>query len=133
MIKLLKNMRRSEVLTALLCAVLIIGQIYFDLALPDYMTELTLLIKTAGSTTSQITVVGLKMLGCTLASAVLAIMCGYLSAQTASGFSYTLREKIFNRVSDIGKAEMQDLSVPSLITRTTNDVNQIQMIVSMGL
>ena len=101
MIKLLKNMRRSEVLTALMCAVLIIGQIYFDLALPDYMTELTLLIKTAGSTTSQITVVGLKMLGCTLASAVLAIMCGYLSAQTASGFSYTLREKIFNRVSDI--------------------------------
>ena len=77
--------------------------------------------------------VGLKMLACTLASAALAIACGYLSAQTASGFSYTLRERIFNRVTDIGKAEMQDISVPSLITRTTNDVNQIQMIVSMGL
>ena len=133
MIKLLKNMRKREVLTALLCAVLVVGQVYFDLRLPDFMSELTLLIKSGGDTTGDIVTVGLKMLACTLASAALAIACGYLSAQTASGFSYTLRERIFNRVTDIGKAEMQDISVPSLITRTTNDVNQIQMIVSMGL
>ena len=94
---------------------------------------MTLLIKSGGDATGDIVTVGLKMLACTLASAALAIACGYLSAQTASGFSYTLRERIFNRVTDIGKAEMQDISVPSLITRTTNDVNQIQMIVSMGL
>ena len=133
MIKLLKNMRKREVLTALLCAVLVVGQVYFDLRLPDFMSELTLLIKSGGDATGNIVTVGLKMLACTLASAALAIACGYLSAQTASGFSYTLRERIFNRVTDIGKAEMQDISVPSLITRTTNDVNQIQMIVSMGL
>ena len=133
MIKLLKNMRKREVLTALLCAVLVVGQVYFDLRLPDFMSELTLLIKSGGDATGDIVTVGLKMLACTLASAALAIACGYLSAQTASGFSYTLRERIFNRVTDIGKAEMQDISVPSLITRTTNDVNQIQMIVSMGL
>ena len=133
MIKLLKNMRKREVLTALLCAVLVVGQVYFDLRLPDFMSELTLLIKSGGDATGDIVTVGLKMLACTLASAALAIACGYLSAQTASGFSYTLREMIFNRVTDIGKAEMQDISVPSLITRTTNDVNQIQMIVSMGL
>ena len=133
MIKLLKNMRKREVLTALLCAVLVVGQVYFDLRLPDFMSELTLLIKSGGDATGDIVTVGLKMLACTLASAALAIACGYLSAQTASGFSYTLRERVFNRVTDIGKAEMQDLSVPSLITRTTNDVNQIQMIVSMGL
>ena len=133
MIKLLKNMRKREVLTALLCAVLVVGQVYFDLRLPDFMSELTLLIKSGGDATGDIVTVGLKMLVCTLASAALAIACGYLSAQTASGFSYTLRERIFNRVTDIGKAEMQDISVPSLITRTTNDVNQIQMIVSMGL
>ena len=126
-------MRKREVLTALLCAVLVVGQVYFDLRLPDFMSELTLLIKSGGDTTGDIVTVGLKMLACTLASAALAIACGYLSAQTASGFSYTLRERIFNRVTDIGKAEMQDISVPSLITRTTNDVNQIQMIVSMGL
>ena len=133
MIKLLKNMRKREVLTALLCGVLVVGQVYFDLRLPDFMSELTLLIKSGGDATGDIVTVGLKMLACTLASAALAIACGYLSAQTASGFSYTLRERIFNRVTDIGKAEMQDISVPSLITRTTNDVNQIQMIVSMGL
>ena len=133
MIKVLKNMRKREVLTALLCAVLVVGQVYFDLRLPDFMSELTLLIKSGGDATGDIVTVGLKMLACTLASAALAIACGYLSAQTASGFSYTLRERIFNRVTDIGKAEMQDISVPSLITRTTNDVNQIQMIVSMGL
>ena len=133
MIKLLKNMRKREVLTALLCAVLVVGQVYFDLRLPDFMSELTLLIKSGGDATGDIVTVGLKMRACTLASAALAIACGYLSAQTASGFSYTLRERIFNRVTDIGKAEMQDISVPSLITRTTNDVNQIQMIVSMGL
>lgn len=126
-------MRKREVLTALLCAVLVVGQVYFDLRLPDFMSELTLLIKSGGDATGDIVTVGLKMLACTLASAALAITCGYLSAQTASGFSYTLRERIFNRVTDIGKAEMQDISVPSLITRTTNDVNQIQMIVSMGL
>ena len=126
-------MRKREVLTALLCAVLVVGQVYFDLRLPDFMSELTLLIKSGGDATGDIVSVGLKMLACTLASAALAIACGYLSAQTASGFSYTLRERIFNRVTDIGKAEMQDISVPSLITRTTNDVNQIQMIVSMGL
>lgn len=126
-------MRKREVLTALLCAVLVVGQVYFDLRLPDFMSELTLLIKSVGDATGDIVTVGLKMLACTLASAALAIACGYLSAQTASGFSYTLRERIFNRVTDIGKAEMQDISVPSLITRTTNDVNQIQMIVSMGL
>ena len=126
-------MRKREVLTALLCAVLVVGQVYFDLRLPDFMSELTLLIKSGGDATGDIVTVGLKMLACTLASAALAIACGYLSAQTASGFSYTLRERIFNRVTDIGKAEMQDISVSSLITRTTNDVNQIQMIVSMGL
>ena len=126
-------MRKREVLTALLCAVLVVGQVYFDLRLPDFMSELTLLIKSGGDATGDIVTVGLKMLACTLASAALAIACGYLSAQTASGFSDTLRERIFNRVTDIGKAEMQDISVPSLITRTTNDVNQIQMIVSMGL
>lgn len=126
-------MRKREVLTALSCAVLVVGQVYFDLRLPDFMSELTLLIKSGGDATGDIVTVGLKMLACTLASAALAIACGYLSAQTASGFSYTLRERIFNRVTDIGKAEMQDISVPSLITRTTNDVNQIQMIVSMGL
>lgn len=133
MIKLLKKMGKREVLMAVLCALLVLGQVYFDLMLPDYMTDLTMMLNTAGSETSDILNVGLKMLGCTLASAALAIVCGYLSAKTASGFSYTIREKLFNHVMDMGSEEMQDFSIPSLITRTTNDITQIQMIVSMGL
>ena len=133
MIKLLKKMGKREVLMAVLCALLVLGQVYFGLTLPDYMTDLTMMLNTAGSETSDILNVGLKMLGCTLASAALAIVCGYLSAKTASGFSYTIREKLFNHVMDMGSEEMQDFSIPSLITRTTNDITQIQMIVSMGL
>lgn len=133
MIKLLKKMGKREVLMAVLCALLVLGQVYFDLTLPDYMTDLTMMLNTAGSETSDILNVGLKMLGCTLASAALAIGCGYLSSKTASGFSYTVREKLFNHVMDMGSEEMQDFSIPSLITRTTNDITQIQMIVSMGL
>lgn len=133
MIKLLKKMAKREVLMAVLCTILVLGQVYFDLTLPDYMTDLTMMLNTAGSETSDILNVGLKMLGCTLASAALAIGCGYLSAKTASGFSYTVREKLFNHVMDMGSEEMQDFSIPSLITRTTNDITQIQMIISMGL
>ena len=132
MLKLLKNMRRKEKEMALLCLVFVVVQIYFDLRLPDYMTELTMLIKTSG-TTADIAAVGLKMLGCTAASAVLAIACGFLAAKTASGFSFAVREKLFRHVMDIGSEEMRDFSIPSLITRTTNDITQIQMIIAMGL
>ena len=132
MLKLIKNMRRKEKEMALLCLVFVVVQIYFDLRLPDYMTELTMLIKTSG-TTADIAAVGLKMLGCTAASAALAIACGFLAAKTASGFSFAVREKLFRHVMDIGSEEMQDFSIPSLITRTTNDITQIQMIIAMGL
>ena len=133
MIKLLKRMRRREALMALLCAVLVVGQVYFDLKLPDYMTQLTTLIKTPGSVTADILSVGGQMLLCTLASAVLAVACGYLAAKTASGFSFSIRADLFHHVMNAGSEEMQSFSVPSLITRTTNDITQIQMIVAMGL
>lgn len=132
MIKLLKNMRRREKLMALVCLVFVVCQVYFDLRLPDYMTELTVLIKTSG-TTADIVNIGLKMLGCTAVSALLAVACGYLASKTASGLSFAVREKLFHHVMDIGSEEMQDFSIPSLITRTTNDITQIQMIVAMGL
>ena len=133
MFELLKKMKRKEWLTAGLCAILVLGQIYFDLRLPDYMSDLTVLIKTPGSAMSDIWQTGLEMLGCTLASALLAVICGYLAAQTAAGFSYTIREKVFNQVADFGQYEMQQFSVPSLINRTTNDITQIQMFITMGL
>ena len=115
MLKLLKNMRRKEVLMVLLCTVLVAVQVYFDLRLPDYMTDLTTLIKTSGAT-ADILSVGVKMLGCTLASAVLAVGCGYLAAKAASGFSFTVREKLFRHVMDIGSEEMQEAA--ELYTQT---------------
>lgn len=132
MIKLLKHMRPREKWMALLCLGFVVVQIYFDLRLPDYMTELTVLINTSG-TTADIANVGFKMLGCTAASAAMAIACGFLAARTASGFSFVVREKLFHHVMDMGSEEMQAFSVPSLITRTTNDITQIQMILAMGL
>ncbi len=133
MLKLLKKLRRKEWLMALLCAVLVLGQIYFDLRLPDYMSNLTVLINSPDSTMSDILNTGAEMLGCTLASAVLCVICGFLTAKVAAGFGYSVREAVFNKIADFGQQEMMSFSVPSLINRTTNDITQIQMLVAMGL
>ncbi len=133
MLKLIRKMRRSDVLMALVCSVLVLGQIYFDLELPDYMSDLTVLIETPGSTMSDILHTGLEMLGCTLASAALCILCGYLTAKVAAGFALTTRERVFNKIADFGQHEMMSFSVPSLINRTTNDITQVQMVIAMGL
>lgn len=133
MLKLLKRMRKREVLMCISCAILIVGQIYFDLKLPEYMSELTVLIQTGTNAMSTIWKTGLEMLVCVLSSAALCIACGYLTARTGSGFTFTLREDLFSHVLGLGQAEMHKFSVPSLITRTTNDINQIQMVISMGL
>lgn len=133
MIKLLRRLRSREIWMCVICAAFILGQIYFDLLLPDYMSELTVLIQTPGSEASSIWATGFEMLGCVLASAVLCIVCGYLSARAAAGFSYSVREDLFHHVAGLGQEEMLRFSVPSLITRTTNDITQIQMVISMGL
>ena len=133
MIELLKKMRRKEWLMAGLCALLVLGQIYFDLRLPDYMSNLTVLIKSPDSTMSDILRTGVEMLGCTLASAVLCIICGFLTAKVAAGFGFSIRENVFNKIADFGQQEMMSFSVPSLINRTTNDITQVQTLVAMGL
>lgn len=133
MIKLLKKMRRREWLMAGLCALLVLGQIYFDLSLPDCMSNLTVLIKTPGSTMADILRTGAQMLGCTLASAVLCVICGYLTAKVAAGFGFSVREAVFNKIADFGQQEMMAFSVPSLINRTTNDITQVQTLAAMGL
>ena len=126
MLKLLQNLRRREWTMAAVCAVLILGQIYFDLSLPDYMSNLTVLIKTPGSTMGDILNTGLEMLGCTLASAVLCVICGYLTAKVAAGFSFSIREAVFHKIADFGQQEMDAFSTASLITRSTNDIQQVQ-------
>ena len=133
MLKLIGRLRRNDILMALLCSLLVLGQIYFDLELPDYMSDLTVLIETPGSTMGYILHTGLEMLGCTLASAVLCVICGYLTAKVAAGFALTIRERVFNKIADFGQHEMMSFSVPSLINRTTNDITQVQMVIAMGL
>ena len=133
MLKLLKYMKNRERWMVLGCIALIIGQIYFDLTMPDYMSDLTVLINTPGSEMADILTVGAKMLGCTLASAALAIACGFLTSRISAGYSFAVREKLFSHVMMLGKAETSKFSIPSLITRTTNDITKLQMIVVMGL
>lgn len=133
MIKLLKKIKGKEWILAAICFGLILGQIYFDLTMPEYMSQLTILIQTPGSDASEIWNVGMQMLGCALASLALTIICGYFVAQIAAGFSKTLRDELFEKISDFGKEEMEQFSVPSLIVRTTEDVRQVQMLLAMGL
>ena len=133
MLKLLKKMHGREWKMIAVSVLLIIGQIYFELRLPDYMSDLTVLIETPGSTMGDVFRTGGEMLVCALASAVLSILCGYLVARIAGGFSYTIRELVFKKVADFGQKEMHEFSVPSLINRTTNDITQIQMFVAMGM
>ena len=133
MFALLKKMKTREWILVGICFCLILGQIFFDLTMPEYMSQLTILIQTPGSDPAVIWSVGLQMLGCALASLLLTVICGYFVAQIASGFSRTLRNDLFDKISDFGKTEMEQFSVPSLIVRTTEDVRQVQMLVAMGL
>lgn len=133
MITLLRKMKPREWITAAVCFVLILGQIFFDLTMPEFMSRLTVLIQTPGSQQAEIWLVGLKMLGCALASLLLTVICGYFTAQIASGFSRSLRSALFDKIEAFGKEEMEAFSVPSLIVRTTEDVRQIQLLLAMGL
>ena len=118
---------------ALVCVLLVLGQVYFDLKMPDFMSDLTVLINTPGTEISEIVATGAKMLGCTVISATLAICCGFLTAKVAAGFSRALTDEMFCHVLSLSQGDMQKFSIPSLINRTTQDVTQVQMFVSMGL
>lgn len=133
MLKLLRHMRRREVIMCLICAVFVLGQIYLELLLPDYMSELTILINTPGTQMPQIWTTGIRMLICVIFSAVLSISCGYLCARAASGFSYSVRGDLFRHIMGLGQQEMLGFSIPSLITRTGNDITQVQMVIGLGL
>ena len=133
MMKLLRFMRKQDRLFALLCVALVAGQVWFDLTMPDFMSDITRLIVTPGSAMKDIWIAGAKMLLCALGSAGLSVIVGYFAARLASNYSFTIREKVFHKVTDFGSEEIKKFSTASLITRTTNDITQIQMLVAMGL
>ncbi|MCD7747673.1 MAG: ABC transporter ATP-binding protein/permease [Firmicutes bacterium] len=133
MLHIFGNMKTKDRWLALLCVLLVCGQVYFDLRLPDYTAEITVLISSEISELSQYFAAGGKMLACALCSALLTVVVGYLAAMIAADFSYDVRAKLFDKVASFGSGETKKFSTASLITRTTNDITQIQMIIAMGL
>ena len=132
MIKLFRFLRKRDWLYVVICLGLIAGQVVLELKLPDLMGEITLLVSTKGAV-SDVWIAGGKMLGYALGSALMSVVVGYLASKIACNFSYTVRKKEFEKITNFGTNEMKKFSVPSLITRTTNDITQLQMLISMGL
>lgn len=133
MIRLLKRMNTKNRWMALVCVLLVAGQVFLDLKLPDYTKEITTLIGSESDILSDYFIAGGKMLACALGSAILAVIVGYFAAAIAADFTFNIGDKVFSKVSDFGSSEIKKFSTASLITRTTNDITQIQMFVAMGL
>lgn len=133
MLRILKHLRWKEWLLVAVCAVLIVGQVQLDLALPDYMSEITRLVQTEGSQMSNILLAGGKMLLCALGSMLLTVCTTFFTAQIASRFSARLRGEMYRKVVGFSNEEINRFSTASLITRTTNDISQLQMFFSFGM
>ncbi len=113
--------------------VLIAGQVWLELTIPDYMSEVTRLVQTPGSAMSEVWNAGLMMLLCALGSLVLAVMTGFIAARVAASFAMDLRSGVFNKVQSFSMEEINGFSTASLITRSTNDITQVQMLIAMGI
>lgn len=133
MIKLLKNLRKKEMLLILISCVFIFISVDLELKMPDYMATITKLVQTEGSKMKDIITNGGYMLLCALGSLICSIVVGFLISYIASKFSMNIRSKLFNTVEDLDMEEIKEFSPSSLITRTTNDVSQIEMLLGMGL
>ena len=133
MIKLFKNFKVKDYVVIFISVVLIFMQVWLDLKMPDYMSEITILVKTEGSKMADILKNGGYMMACAFGSLVSSIFVGYLIANLSASFSLTLRKKLFDKVLSLGLNEVNNFSTSSLITRTTNDITQIEMFVGMGL
>lgn len=133
MLRILKHLRWKEWLLVAACVVLIVGQVQLDLALPDYMSEITRLVQTKGSQMSDILLAGGKMLLCALGSMLLTVCTTFFTAQIASRFSARLRGEMYRKVVGFSNEEINRFSTASLITRTTNDISQLQMFFSFGM
>ena len=133
MLRIMRYLSKAEIGQMLIALVSIVGQIWLDLILPDYMSDITTLVETPGSEMHDIWVAGGKMLLVSLGSVACAVVTGYVAARVGASFSQRLRSLEFNKVESFGPAEMSRFSTASLITRSTNDITQIQMFITMGL
>ncbi|MCI9060826.1 MULTISPECIES: ABC transporter ATP-binding protein [Romboutsia] len=133
MLKMLKYLTKKDWMLVLLSFVFVIGQVYLDLKLPDYMSEITRLVQTPDSQMRDILSAGGNMLLCALGSLSLAFIVGYFAARIASNLSWKLRSSVYDKIESFSLAEINKFSTASLITRSTNDITQVQNIVAMGL
>lgn len=133
MIKLFKNLRKQEWGLIVLALVFVVAQVWLDLTIPDYMADITRLVQTDGSTMNEILTAGGKMLLCALGSLVSAVLTAICAARIATSFAATIRGKLFSKVQSFSMEEIGHFSTASLITRSTNDVTQTQMLIAMGL
>ena len=133
MVKLFRYLKKREWLMAAVSLVFIISQVWLDLRLPEYMSEITVLVQTDGSTMSEILTAGAKMLGCALGSMAMAIITCYFASVIAASVSRRLQSELYHKVLSFSSEEMNHFSTTSLITRSTNDVTQVQMIFAMGM
>ena len=133
MLKILKNMKKKDIISIILIIGLISSQVYLDLKIPDYMSTITRLVQTEGSKIHDIILNGSYMLLCAFGSLASAVVTGYIISKLSSNFSLNIREKLFDKVQNLSMNEIKKFQTSSLITRTTNDVTQVEMIIAMGL
>jgi len=133
MIKLFKKLTKKEGIYALICVFLVAFHVWLELKVPDYMSSITRLVQTEGSKMADILEQGAYMIGCAFASLICSIVVGFFAARVAASFSFVIRKRIFEKVENMGLAEIKKFSTSSLITRTTNDVTQVEMLIGMGL
>ncbi len=133
MLRIIRYLSKVEIGQMLIALATIVGQVYFDLKLPSYMSEITELVETPGSHMHDVWVAGGKMLLVALGSLVCAVITGYIAARVAASFGQRLRSLEFRKVESFGPPEMNHFSTASLVTRSTNDITQIQMFITMGL
>ncbi len=133
MLKLLKKLKTAEWIMVVISVILIALQVWLDLKMPDYMSNITVLVQTPNSEIKDILINGGYMLLCALGSLIFSILVGYLAATISAGLAKELRKSLFNKVEEMSMDDVKSFKTSSLITRTTNDVTQIQMFISMGL
>lgn len=133
MLKLLKKLKKKDFILIFISLFIITLSVYLELELPTYTKELTRLIQLADSQIEDILLTGGKMLLFALGGTICTIISGYISAYVSADLSYNVREDLFNHIMDLDEVEMKTMSTSTLITRTTNDITQIQMVMSMGL
>ena len=133
MIKLIKNFNKKDYFIIFICLILIVFQVFLELKMPDYMSEITKLVQTEGASMSDILKQGMYMLICAFGSLISAIIVGYFISNIAATFSMNIRKELFTKVESLGSEEIKKFRTSSLITRTTNDITQVQMFIAMGL